>query len=286
MTIKHEFFCYEINYKQTNIGSVPAAGGGYPGRALEKMNYKDNYSKNDKYMASSPAQKPVPRRPQTNRPFDPSGMNGEPAKGQTGPKLTVSETVPVPREPNEADIPRSRAAERSSRSEASARRTGPAKRGRTVNTASTVKSARKVKTGKTGSNVKAAGPVRVVLAAVSGLICSAIVLLTCSGLYGMWCFSKGLPGDINVQVSTAMYCLAALCGGLWAGAVVRRRSVAPAVIIAAVFMVLSIAVSLQLFEPAAVKPGMVVFKLLLTVAAVFAGFGLSVLPYLLRRKRK
>lgn len=250
------------------------------------MNYKDNYSKNSEYMASNQAENPAgggaPRRPCTNRRFDPTGMAGREAAGDgasaapeaeyqaenvagvQAERTVVRQRQAVPERPT-------RSAQRSSR-----RRTQAKKSARTARASAAAKRA--------GAS-KAVKPLRVVLAAVSGLICSLIVLLTCAGQYGMWCYSQGLPGDMNVKASVAMYCLAAMCGGLWAGAVVRRRSLVPPVVIALVFMVLSVVVSLQLFEAGAIKPGLICIKVILTAAAVFGGFWLSVLPYLLRRKR-
>ena len=228
-------------------------------------------------MASERAQNPgavgAPRRPNTNRRFDPTGMGQQPVPPRPEREVRPAEPEPVQQElpvEHQRTLPE-REVRRAAGQTVRRKRQAASRNGRTPQTA---------KAGKTVS------PGRVVLAAVSGMICSLIVLLTCSGLYGMWCYSHGLPGDINVKASVSMYCLAALIGGLWAGAVVRRRSVIPAVLIALVFMVMSIVVSLQLFEASAVKPGMIVIKLLLTVGAVFGGYVLSALPYLLRRKRR
>lgn len=128
----------------------------------------------------------------------------------------------------------------------------------------------------------------VIIASITGLLASAIILLAATGLYGAYCFSRGLPGDVNVYASTAMYCLSVFCGSFWAGAVVKRQSLAPVCVIGGTYMVISIAVSLHLFGLAEFKFTMILFKIVLTAAAALLGFALSLIPYLINRaiKRK
>lgn len=126
----------------------------------------------------------------------------------------------------------------------------------------------------------------VIIAIISGLLVSAIILLAATGLYGTYCFSRGLPGDVNVYASTAMYCLAVFCGSFWAGAVVKRQSLVPVYVIGGAYLVTSIAVSLHLFGLAEFKFTMLLFKIVLTAAAALLGFALSLIPYLINRAIK
>lgn len=126
----------------------------------------------------------------------------------------------------------------------------------------------------------------VTAAIISGLICSAIVLLTEVGIWGLYCYSRGLPGDTNVTASTFMYCFAVFAGCFWAGAVVKRRSLRPVLVLCGVFMALSLLVSLRLFSLAEFKIKMILLKLLFTVIAALLGFVLSLAPYLINKAIK
>ncbi len=126
----------------------------------------------------------------------------------------------------------------------------------------------------------------VIIASVTGLLVSAVILLAATGLYGAYCFSRGLPGDVNVYASTAMYCLAVFCGSFWAGAVVKRQSLVPLYVIGAVYLITSVAVSLHLFELSEFKFTMLLFKIVLTAGAALLGFVLSLIPYLINRAIK
>ena len=125
-----------------------------------------------------------------------------------------------------------------------------------------------------------------ILATLSGLLLSGIILLAATGLYGAYCFSRGLPGDVNVYASTIMYCLAVFAGCFWAGAMVKRKTLVPAGIICATYLVISVVVSLQLFSLAEFKFTMLLFKVLITAVAGLAGFVLSVIPYLINQALK
>lgn len=127
---------------------------------------------------------------------------------------------------------------------------------------------------------------RVITAAISGLIVAAIVLLAEVGLWGSYCYSHTLPGDTNVKASTFMYCFALFAGNFWAGAVVRRRSLKPGLIICGVFLALSLIISLNLFSWREIKIKMFLLKIVLTAAAAAAGFILSLVPYLINKAIK
>lgn len=126
----------------------------------------------------------------------------------------------------------------------------------------------------------------VIVAIISGLFVSAVILLAATGLYGTYCFSRGLPGDVNVYASTAMYCLAVFCGSFWAGAVVKRQSLMPVYVIAGAYLATSIAVSLHLFELSEFKFTMLLLKIILTAGSALLGFVLSLIPYLINRAIK
>lgn len=126
----------------------------------------------------------------------------------------------------------------------------------------------------------------VIIAIISGLLVSAIILLAATGLYGTYCFSRGLPGDVNVYASTAMYCLAVFCGSFWAGAVVKRQSLVPVCVIGGAYLLTSIAVSMHLFGLSEFKFTMLLFKIVLTAASALLGFALSLIPYLINRAIK
>ncbi len=126
----------------------------------------------------------------------------------------------------------------------------------------------------------------VILATVTGLILSAVVLLAATGLWGAYCFAQGLPGDTNVAASTLMYALAVFVGCFWASAMVKRQSKLPPIIIGVVHLLFSLVISAQLFALADFKPLMILEKLLLTAAAGLAGYALSLIPYLISRAGK
>lgn len=123
-------------------------------------------------------------------------------------------------------------------------------------------------------------------ATLSGLLFSALFLLAAIGLYGAYCFSQGLPGDTNVKASTAIYCLSVFVGGFWASAVVKRKSVAPLIIIGCVYMLLSLLISWRLFEPASFKFIMIFEKILLTAIALIFSYLFSLIPYLINKAFK
>lgn len=127
---------------------------------------------------------------------------------------------------------------------------------------------------------------QIAIAAISGLIFAAIVLLAECGLWGFYCYSHTLPGDTNVKASTLMYCLALFAGNFWAGAVVRRRSLKPSLIICAVFLALSLLISLNLFSWREIKIQMFLLKIVITAAAAALGFILSLAPYLINKELK
>ena len=103
---------------------------------------------------------------------------------------------------------------------------------------------------------------------------------------GSYCYSHTLPGDTNVKASTFMYCFALFAGNFWAGAVVRRRSLKPGLIICGVFLALSLIISLNLFSWREIKIKMFLLKIVLTAAAAAAGFILSLVPYLINKAIK
>ncbi len=127
---------------------------------------------------------------------------------------------------------------------------------------------------------------KIISATISGLIAAAIVLLAEVGLWGSYCYSHTLPGDTNVQASTFMYCFALFAGNFWAGAVVRRRSLKPSLIICGIFLLLSLIISLNLFSWREIKIKMFLLKIVLTAAAAAAGFILSLVPYLINKAIK
>lgn len=83
-----------------------------------------------------------------------------------------------------------------------------------------------------------------------------------------------------------MYCLALFAGNFWAGAVVRRRSLKPSLIICAVFLALSLFISLNLFSWREIKIQMFLLKIVITAAAAALGFILSIVPYLINKELK
>lgn len=126
----------------------------------------------------------------------------------------------------------------------------------------------------------------IITATFTGLLLSAIVLLAATGLYGAYCYTHGTYGDVNVTASTALYALAVFVGCFWAAAVVKRRSKLPSIIIGVVYIVISLVISARLFELADFKLLMIVQKILFTTVAGFAGYTLSVIPYLINRAFK
>lgn len=126
----------------------------------------------------------------------------------------------------------------------------------------------------------------IITATVTGLLLSAIVLLAATGLYGAYCYAHGTYGDVNVTASTALYALAVFVGCFWAAAVVKRRSKLPPIIIGVVYIVISLVISARLFELADFKLLMIVQKILFTAVAGFAGYALSLIPYLINRAFK
>lgn len=126
----------------------------------------------------------------------------------------------------------------------------------------------------------------IITATVTGLLLSAIVLLAATGLYGAYCYAHGTYGDVNVTASTALYALAVFVGCFWASAVVKRRSKLPPIIIGAVYILISLVISARLFELADFKLLMVFQKILFTAVAGFAGYALSLIPYLINRAIK
>jgi putative membrane protein (TIGR04086 family) len=126
----------------------------------------------------------------------------------------------------------------------------------------------------------------VFVATLTGLLWSVVILLALTGLYGFYCYSRGFHGDGNVRVSTAIYCLSVMMGSFWAGAVVKRRSWKPCVIICAVYMLLSLIVSLRLFELGEFRLKYIAMKLFMTFFASALGFVLSLIPYLIGKSLK
>lgn len=126
----------------------------------------------------------------------------------------------------------------------------------------------------------------VITATVTGLVLSAVVLLAATGLYGAYCFSRGTHGDVSVTASAAMYALAVFVGCLWSSAMVKRQSYAPPIIIGAAYLTVSLIISARLFGVADFKILMILEKLLLTAIAGFAGYALSLIPYLLNKATK
>lgn len=120
-------------------------------------------------------------------------------------------------------------------------------------------------------------------ACISGLICAALVLLTEVGIWGLYCYSRGLPGDTNANASTFMYCFAVFAGCFWAGAVVKRRSLKPVLLLCGVFMGTSLLVSLRLFSLKEFKFSMILLKTLFTAISAILGFVLSLAPYLINK---
>ncbi len=126
----------------------------------------------------------------------------------------------------------------------------------------------------------------VILACVTGVMLSAVLLLAMSGLYGSYCFAKGLPGDASVHVSTMIYCCSVLLGCFWASALVKRKTLKPVIFIGGVHWLLSIIISAQLFELAEFKISMILLKIVITAVAAGLGYLLSFIPYLINRAVK
>lgn len=126
----------------------------------------------------------------------------------------------------------------------------------------------------------------VITATVTGLLLSAVVLLAVTGLYGAYCYAQGTHGDASVKASTAIYALAVFAGCFWSAAVVRRQSKLPPIIIGAVYVIVSLVISAQIFTLADFKLLMICQKILITAVAGAAGYVLSLIPYLLGRATK
>ena len=126
----------------------------------------------------------------------------------------------------------------------------------------------------------------VFLATFTGLLLSAVVLLAATGLYGAYCYSQGLPGDTNVRASTLMYSLAVFFGCFWASAMVKRQSLKPLFFIGSIYIILSLVISYQLLDLADFKPMMILLKVLLTAGAALLGYFLSLIPYLINKRKK
>ncbi len=126
----------------------------------------------------------------------------------------------------------------------------------------------------------------VFLATLTGLLWSVVILLALTGLYGFYCYSRGFHGDGNVRVSTAIYCLSVMMGSFWAGAVVKRRSWQPCLIISVIYMLLSLIISLRLFELGDFRLKYIVMKLFMTAFASLLGFVFSLIPYLIGKSLK
>lgn len=126
----------------------------------------------------------------------------------------------------------------------------------------------------------------VILACVTGVILSAVLLLAMSGLYGAYCFAQGLPGDASVHASTMIYCCSVLLGCFWASALVKRKTLKPVIFIGGVHWLLSIIISAQLFELAEFKISMILLKIVITAVAAGLGYLLSFIPYLINRAVK
>ncbi|MBQ3199614.1 MAG: hypothetical protein IJB67_04550 [Firmicutes bacterium] len=126
----------------------------------------------------------------------------------------------------------------------------------------------------------------VILACVTGVILSAVLLLALSGAYGAYCFAKGLPGDASVHASTMIYCCSVLMGCFWASALVKRRTLKPVIFIGGVHWLLSLIISAQLFELAEFKISMILLKIVITALAAGLGYLLSFIPYLINRAIK
>lgn len=152
----------------------------------------------------------------------------------------------------------------------------------------TNQAAKPKKAAKPAANTKArkAKQPKVIAATISGLLVAAIVLLAECGLWGFYCYSHNIPGDTNVNASTFMYCLAVFAGNFWAGAMVRRRTLKPSLIICGVFLLASLVISLNLFSWREIKIKMFLLKILLTLAAATLGFILSLAPYLVNKALK
>lgn len=126
----------------------------------------------------------------------------------------------------------------------------------------------------------------VITATVTGLLLSVVVLLAATGLYGAYCFSQGTHGDVNVTASAVMYGLAVFVGCFWSSAVVKRQSYAPPIIIGAAYLIASLVISAKLFPIADFKPLMILEKSMFTAVAGFAGYALSLIPYLINKAAK
>lgn len=278
----------------------------------DEMNYNDYYSKKHLHMARDEAENnAAPRRPNTRRRFDPSfGVGGSDSSSNADKSVEKADNAGKADKPDRTDTARSADLGREfgrdlnrdlqdESGESERRRQRAAGRntsGRNTYGNAGRKSERRSERrsgGRRGRGVKSAGDVskpakigRVMLGSISGLVCSLIVLAACAGFYGIWCYSHGLPGDVDVKASVCMYCVAVLLGSIWGTAAVRGRSKVPVLLLVGVFMVLSIAGSWQMFGWAAMKPGMIVIKLLMTVLAAFVGWVIGGVPYLLRWKRQ
>lgn len=123
----------------------------------------------------------------------------------------------------------------------------------------------------------------IITATITGLLLSVIVLLATTGLYGAYCYAHGTHGDSSVTASIAMYMLAVFCGCFWSAAVVKRRSTLPPIIIGSVYLICSVVISAQMFTVADFKFLMIIQKLIFTGLAGFAGYVLSIVPYLLNK---
>ena len=126
----------------------------------------------------------------------------------------------------------------------------------------------------------------VILACVTGLLLSAVLLLAMCGAYGAYCFAKGLPGDASAHASTMIYCCSVLFGCFWASALVKRKTLKPVIFIGGMHWLLSLIVSSQLFELAEFKISMIVLKLVITAVAAGLGYLLAFIPYLINRAVK
>ncbi len=274
------------------------------------MNYNDYYSKKHLHMARDEAENngpgAAPRRPNTRRRFDPafgSGSESQSSVDNAGSAGKTDRTEKAENADRKTDrIDKTDAADvvesaDSGRDWRNGSGESERRRQRAAGRNTYKKSDRKAdkKSGRlNGGRGRSSGAVgggkpakigRVMLGIISGLMCSFIVLAACAGFYGIWCYSQGMPGDVNVKASVCMYCTAVLLGSIWGTAAVRGRSKAPVLWIVGVFMVLSLAGSWQMFGWASMKPGMIVIKLLMTVLAAFVGWVIGGVPYLLRRKR-
>lgn len=126
----------------------------------------------------------------------------------------------------------------------------------------------------------------VILACVTGLLLSAVLLLAMCGAYGAYCFTKDLPGDASVHASTMIYCCSVLFGCFWASALVKRKTLKPVIFIGGIHWLLSLIVSSQLFELAEFKVSMIMLKLVITAVSSSLGYLLAFIPYLINRAVK